>query len=574
MGGAWRECTVHTSGERDVSPLRRQWADMVRELGHSHSQYRSRTASFRSTQSISGRNSVKATRRRAVASLAAAAIATPLLLASASPVSAAQSPAERAAKKAAKLAAELVDDASVRDAHQDLKKFQRIAEQNGGNRAAGRSGYDASAAYVFQQMKKYGYQVRYDPFDFVYVETLAEKVSVVSPSARTLAARAMTYTPSTAVGGVTAQLSAVPVDATTGCEPGDYATGNFTGKLALIKRGGCTFAEKQAQAAAAGAVGALIYNNTAGALGGTLGDVAAGKIPTGGITQAEGDALVADLAAGPVTLSFEIRQLQEKRTTHNVIAETRGGNAANTVMFGSHLDSVAEGPGINDNGSGSAGLLEVARELADEEKRPANKVRFAWWGAEENGLLGSEAYVASLSELGKKEIKLYLNFDMIASPNYGIFVYDGDNSDNVGAGPGPAGSAQLERDINQFLAKKGVPYEGTDFSGRSDYGPFIEVGIPSGGTFTGAEGVKSAAQAAKWGGTAGLAYDPNYHAKGDDINNVNLTAFKANIGVIANAVGTYAHDLSSLTKPVASVPTEPGTGSGGGLHDGHEEVTE
>ncbi|GAA2260323.1 M28 family metallopeptidase [Streptomyces amakusaensis] len=514
---------------------------------------------------------MKATRRRAVATLAAAALATPLLLASASPSAAHR---DDAGQQATKLAKKLVSKASVKDAHKHLKKFQQIADTAGGNRAAGTLGYDASAAYVYQQLKKFGYDVRYEPFTFVYTETLAEKLSVVSPGARDIPITALTYTKSTPVGGVKADLATVPVDASTGCEPADYASGTFTGKIALIKRGGCTFAQKQATAAEAGAIGAIIYNNAAGSMGGTLSDVASGKIPTGGISQAAGEELVNEVAAGPVNVSFEIRQLLQNRTTNNVIAETRHGNAANTVMLGSHLDSVAAGPGINDNGSGSAGLIEVAQELAKAEKRPANKVRFAWWGAEENGLLGSKAYVAGLNDLAKKEIKLYLNFDMIASPNYGLFVYDGDNSDGVGAGPGPEGSAQLERDINEFLDDRDTPHEGTDFSGRSDYGPFIGVGIPAGGTFTGAEGIKSAQQAAKFGGTAGLAYDPNYHAKGDDINNINLTAFKVNIGVIANAVGTYAHDLSSLRTPVNSVPTEPGTGSGGGLHEGHEDVIE
>ncbi|MGW1491245.1 M28 family metallopeptidase [Streptomyces sp. NPDC002402] len=510
-----------------------------------------------------------------MATLAAAALATPLLLASASPSAAHQDPADRAAKEASKLARKLVERSSAQDAFKHLRKFQQIADTTGGHRAAGSLGHDASAAYVYQQLKKLGYDVSYQRFEFIYTETLAQKLSVVSPAPRDVAIQAMTYTKSTPVGGVKADLAAVPVDATTGCEATDYASGTFTGKIALIKRGGCTFAAKQAAAADAGAIGAIVYNNTEGALSGTLGDAAAGKIPTGGITLAEGEKLAADLANGPVNISFEIRQLQETRSTNNVIAETRHGNAANTVMLGAHLDSVTAGPGINDNGSGSAGLLEVAEELAKAEKRPANKVRFAWWSAEEVGLLGSEHYVANLSGLGKKEIKLYLNFDMIASPNYGQFVYDGDDSDGVGAPAGPTGSAQLERDINEFLDKRGTPHEGTDFTGRSDYGPFIEVGIPSGGTFTGAEGIKTAAQAAKFGGTAGVAYDVNYHAKGDDLSNINMTAFKVNIGVIANAVGTYAQDLSSLRKPVESVPTDGDAGSGGGLHDGHDhEVTE
>ncbi|MGW0465734.1 M28 family metallopeptidase [Streptomyces sp. NPDC003027] len=520
---------------------------------------------------------MNASHRRAAATLAAAALATPLLLAAASPTTAAPDPGAAPARDAAKLAKKLVRETSADGAYKHLEMFQAIADSAGGHRAAGSLGHDASAAYVYQQLKKAGYNVSYQKFEFDYTETLAEKLSVLAPTPREVEIKAMTYTKSTPVGGIKADLAAVPVDAdgTSGCEPADFAAGTFTGKVALIKRGGCAFAVKQQNAAAAGAAGAIVYNNTEGVLSGTLGDPAAGKIPTGGITQAEGEKLAADLAKGPVSLSFEIRQLQEKRTTNNVIAETKGGNAANTVMLGAHLDSVTAGPGINDNGSGSAGLLQAALELAESKAKVRNKVRFAWWSAEENGLLGSEHYVSKMSELDKKEVKLYLNFDMIASPNYGLFVYDGDNSDGVGAGPGPAGSAQLERDINAFLDKQGTPHEGTDFTGRSDYGPFIEIGIPSGGTFTGAEGIKTATQAAKFGGTAGVAYDVNYHAAGDTIENINMTAFDVNIDIIANAVGTYAHDISSLKKPVVSVPTDGDAGSGGGLHDGHDhEVTE
>ncbi|MFE0704771.1 M28 family metallopeptidase [Streptomyces sp. NPDC058872] len=517
---------------------------------------------------------MNASQRRAAAILAAAALATPLVLAS--PATAGQDPAAAPARDAAKLAKKLVRETTAQDAYKHLLKFQAIADSAGGNRAAGTLGHDASAAYVYTQLKKAGYDVHYQTFDFVYTETLAEKAAVVAPAPRTVEVKAMTYTKSTPVGGITAELAAVPVDAdgTTGCEPGDFASGDFTGKIALIKRGGCTFALKQQNAAAAGAVGAAIYNNVDGTLSGTLGAADSGRIPTAGLSLAEGQQLAADLAAGPVELSFEVRQLLENRSTNNVIAETRGGNAANTVMLGSHLDSVTAGPGINDNGSGSAGLLQTALELAKSKDKVRNKVRFAWWSAEELGLLGSEHYVNTLTPLDKGEIKLYLNFDMIASPNYGLFVYDGDDSDGVGAGPGPEGSAQLERAITDFMDKRGIPHEGTDFTGRSDYGPFIEVGIPSGGTFTGAEGIKTAAQAAKFGGTAGVAYDVNYHAKGDDISNINMTAFDVNIDVIANAVGTYAHDISSLRKPVVSTPTTGDAGSGGGLHDDHHEVTE
>ncbi|WP_156728025.1 M28 family metallopeptidase [Streptomyces apocyni] len=531
-----------------------------------------------------------------MAALAAAALATPLLLAASGPVSAADrgnsqatTHHDRAAKDARKLAHKLVKKSSAHDAYRHLEKFQQIADANGGNRAAGSPGYDASAEYVYKLLKKAGYKVSYDTFDFTYIETLAESMSVVSPEQRDVEILAMSYTKSTPEGGIEAEVAAVPVDedGTTGCEADDYAGGTYTGKVALIKRGGCTFAQKQETAADAGAVAAVIYNNGEGTLNGTLGGPDAGKIPTGGITLAEGEALAADVEAGGATVNVEIRQLQEERRTKNVIAETPGGNADNTVMLGSHLDSVTAGPGINDNGSGSAGLLDVALNLAHEtkqakkngyhhKKQPRNKVRFAWWGAEELGLLGAEHYVGNRTEEQLGQIKAYLNFDMIASPNYGLFVYDGDDSDGVGAGPGPEGSAQLERGITDFMDKKGYAHEGTDFTGRSDYGPFIEAGIPAGGTFTGAEGVKTEAQVAKFGGEAGVAYDPCYHAECDDLKNISMKAFDANIDVIANAVGNYAHDLRPLTKPVDFIPTEGDAGSGGGLHEDHdhEPVTE
>ncbi|MER7827788.1 M28 family metallopeptidase [Streptomyces sp. NPDC096097] len=507
----------------------------------------------------------------ATAALAAVALVSPLLLAG--PAGATGSPQSDAARGDA-LARKLVKDATGKGAYNHLKVLQSLADYNNGNRAAGSKGHEQSAKYIEAVMKAAGYKVTRNEFDFVFVETIEEKLTVGGANERDVPIHLMTYTASSPEGGVTAPVAVAPVDAdgTNGCEPGDFASGTFTGKIALIKRGGCTFAVKQQNAADAGAVGAVIFNNTAGGLNGTIGDPTLGKIPTGGITQEDGEKLTAEAAAGPVELTLDIRELRENRKTFNVIAETKGGDENNTVFLGSHLDSVAAGPGINDNGSGSAGILQVAQRLASEQKKVKNKVKFAWWSAEEFGLLGSEAYVAGLTDEQKKQIKLYLNFDMIASPNAAYFVYDGDDSDATGSGPGPVGSAQLEKGINDFLDSKKIPHEGTDFSGRSDYGPFIEVGIPSGGTFTGAEGIKTPEQAAKFGGQAGVAYDVNYHGKGDDITNIDQKALDINVDVIADAVGHYAHDLAPLSKPVVSQPTG-GSGSGGGLHQGHDEVT-
>ncbi|MFE2273374.1 M28 family metallopeptidase [Streptomyces lavendulae] len=487
----------------------------------------------------------------ALAALAAAAVAAPLLIAAA-PASAHDN--DHRDRRGAKLAKELVEEVTARGAYRHLAKFQQIADANGGNRAAGTPGHAASAAYVHDTLKKAGYDVSYQDFDIYEAHTRTEKTTVLGAGGRELATAAFTFTRSTPAGGLVAPLALARVDETPGCTADDYPAGAFTGKIALVKRGACTFVEKQRAAAAAGAVGVIVYNHSGTTpVRGGFSSPSEGVIPSAGITLADGEALAAAAAAGEVEVRLDLDQEHVKKTTRNVIAETRGGRADRVVALGSHLDSVPEGPGINDNGSGSAGLLEVALKLADEGankkgRGTANKVRFAWWSAEELGLLGSEHYVAQLNEKQKKDIALYLNFDMIASPNPAQFVYDGDDSDKTGEGAGPAGSAQIEALINGFLDKKGKPHEGSDFDGRSDYGPFIANGIPAGGTFTGAEGVKTAEQAKRYGGTAGAPYDPNYHGAGDTLKNLDLKAFDTNLDVIAHAVGTYAQDLSSIGK--------------------------
>ncbi|MFF0243480.1 M28 family peptidase [Streptosporangium sandarakinum] len=233
-------------------------------------------------------------------------------------------------------------------------------------------------------------------------------------------------------------------------------------------------------------------------------------------------------------------------TGYNVIADWPGGDPNDILMVGAHLDSVTAGPGINDNGSGSAAVLETALEVSRQSLAPSKHLRFAWWGAEELGLRGSQYYVNNLPSTERSKIKGYLNFDMVGSPNPGYFIYDGDNSDGVGSGPGPAGSAQLEATLAAYFSSIGVPTRGTDFDGRSDYGPFISAGIPAGGTFTGAEGIKSSAQASLWGGTAGAAFDSCYHRSCDTTSNINDTALNRNADAIAYAVWTIA----TATPPV------------------------
>ncbi|MGW2380021.1 M28 family metallopeptidase [Streptomyces sp. NPDC001658] len=211
------------------------------------------------------------------------------------------------------------------------------------------------------------------------------------------------------------------------------------------------------------------------------------------------------------------------RVGYNLIADWPGGDTGQVVMAGSHLDSVSSGPGINDNASGSAAVLETALAVSRANLQPTKHLRFAWWGAEELGLVGSRYYVNSLSTGDRSRISGYLNFDMIGSPNPGYFVYDDD----------PA----IEKTFQAYFTGLGVPTEiETEGDGRSDHAPFKSAGVPVGGLFTGASRAKTAAQVTKWGGTAGVAFDRCYHSSCDTTANINDTALDRNSDAVAYAV--------------------------------------
>jgi Zn-dependent M28 family amino/carboxypeptidase len=435
----------------------------------------------------------------------------------------------------------LLECVTLEGARAHQAAFQAIADTNNGIRTSGTPGYDASAAYVKDQLEAAGYRVSVQEFQFqTFIELSASILEQVSPLPGPIANNIFEYSGSGDVTAPVTALPAPPADATPGCEAADFA-GFPVGNFALISRGGCSFALKATNASSAGAVGVVIYNNQPGALDGTLGNGFTLDIGVTAVTEAAG----LELAATPgLVLRLETDTFRGIATTSNVLAETRFGNASNVVMVGAHLDSVNEGPGIQDNGSGSAAILEAALQM--KNVRPRNKVRFAWWGAEESGLVGSTYYVANLSAAEQAKIALYLNFDTIGSPNHVYFVYDGDNSDGVGAGAGPEGSAQIERTFESFYEQRGLPFKGTDLSGRSDYGPFIAVGIPAGGLFTGAEGIKTPAEADIWGGTAGVAYDPCYHLACDTFDNINLAAFDVNADAVAYATLHYAMNTQAI----------------------------
>ena len=441
--------------------------------------------------------------------------------------------------------------------HQEA--FQEIADANDdpfypGTRAAGTEGYDESAEYVAGLLEDAGYDVTLDPVDvtFNFPATLRQLTPVQAEYETGVF---------TGSGDGTVSGRVIPVDInltppranTSGCEAADFAGLDFSGPndIALVQRGACNFGDKAMHAEDAGAEAVIIFNQgdtpdrealiVANASTLTDGTSITHNIPVVGASFADGVAL-----SQPGSTAFVEVLPAETRTDFNVIAEREGKNDDNVVMAGAHLDSVIEGPGIQDNGSGSAALLETALMMA--KVKPQNTVRFAWWAAEEQGLVGSEDYVAGLSQAERDRIALYMNYDMVGSPNYIFMVYDADEStfpapEGV---PIPAGSPAIEDLYESYYTWIGEPYEDSEFSGRSDYQAFIDNDIPAGGLFTGAEVVKTEEQEAIWGGVAGEQFDPCYHEACDTIDNVDLHALEVNSDLIAFAQLTFAYSTESV----------------------------
>ena len=462
----------------------------------------------------------------------------------------------------------LLECVTVEGVREHQRAFQRIADANDdpnypGTRAAGTEGYRESVEYVAGKLEDAGYHVTLDEFQFEFVFPALLRQLTPAP-AEDYETGAFTNSGSGDVTGnvIPIDINLVPPRATTsGCDgafteaavgapivpdpggPNDFA-GFAPGSIALIQRGGCSFALKATNAQAAGAGALIIFNqgNSPDREPLIVGTVvpATPTIPVVGASFADGA-----LLARPGSTA-RVRVIEpETRTDVNVIAEKPGQNRDNVVMAGAHLDSEVLGPGINDNGSGSAALLETALMMANLFQ-PQNTLRFAWWGAEESGLVGSTEYVEGLSPEELDRIAMYLNYDMVGSPNYFFGVYDADESTFEAPVVVPPGSTAIEDVYESYYTLVREPYDDSGFDGRSDYQAFIEAGIPSGGLFTGAEEVKTAEQAAIWGGTAGVPFDPCYHIACDNLANVNLHALDVNSDLIAFAQLTFAYSTQAV----------------------------
>lgn len=435
-----------------------------------------------------------------------------------------------------------------------LHALAALGEAHAGNRAAGSPGFDSSADYVAEQLAAAGLDVRRERFSFEeFVHYTPPRLAQTAPQAveYTLGDefRAAIFSGSGDVAGpvIPIDLSLGPGNASTsGCEPADFAA-FFPHSIALLQRGGCPHQQKIANAVAAGAAAVVYFNQ--GDIPERLGLFNARldpgtTLPVLVVSYALGEALAGE--AG-LQLRLAVDADVVRRETVNVLGDTAPTASGRVLVLGAHLDSVPAGPGVNDNGSGVAALLAIAGALPRCALR--HQVRFAFWGAEELGLLGSIHHVESLSEPERAAIALYLNLDMIASPNPVRFIYDGDGSAWKRAGP--PGSDAIEAAFTEHFAELGVPTRETAFDGRSDYWAFINRDIPAGGLFTGAEARKSAHEAVLFGGEADVAYDPCYHAACDDRDNYSPDALLENTRATAHVLERFA------TREPPLPPTDP-----------------
>ena len=439
------------------------------------------------------------------------------------------------------------DSATIRDAITEQKleahlaALQKAADENGGNRAAGTPGYTASLEYVEGQLKASGYTTERQEFTYTREEKAAVTVQRTRPTSTsyqdgTDVQSVLNSADGTVTGRVTPVALTLGGDrhSASGCRAEDFRS--FPdGDIALVQRGTCTFTQKVDNAITAGASAVVVLNQGDAPDREGLFDAGMDErqpIPVIATTFALGAAW----ASAPTELTVSVETPSDTITTWNLLADLPG-DSDQTFVVGAHLDGVRQGPGINDNGSGVAAVLETAVQLGRLGVRPAHGVRFAFWGGEEDGLHGSSHYVRSLDDAGRRTTAGYLNVDMVGSPNPVPTVY--------GGGDWPAGSQVIEGVFTDFLTLEGTPPETEDI-GASDHLPFAEAGIPVGGLYTGANEDKSAEEAERHGGNAEQPADPCYHQACDRVDAVDLAVVELMADAAAHATLTLAMDPEPL----------------------------
>ena len=454
-----------------------------------------------------------------------------------------------------------------------LEALDTIAAENGGTRVAGSPGWEASIDYVETSMGDYGYVTTRQAATYPYFEETTDPVmEMISPSSH-----AYTFSPDdpevmtgdfermhlSRPGDVTAEVEAVDLQlwpgntSNSGCETADF-TGFTVGHIALLQRGTCGFSSKALNADAAGAAAVIIFNQgdtTAREglmLGGCQMTAMVPSDPEHGVgipvvfaSYAVGAGIAALLSSGPVVMHVQVSDVFDIRTSQNLLAETAAGDPDDIVFYGAHLDSDPDSPGMNDDASGIATVLEIARVVSECD--PLRMLRFGFWSTEEwRRPWGSLQYLDSLGDTDRDRISMYFNVDMIASPNYAVFVLDGDGSDFWV--PGPEGSAELEWFFTVNLMLQGYPTLPLWATG-SDHWSFFMNDIPYGMAFAGAgfpEDIKTEEEAALFGGTAGEKYDPCHHEPCDTLDNVNMDIAGSLAGVYVSSAQFFGIDGMSV----------------------------
>eukprot|EP01121_Diplochlamys_sp_Union-15-3_P014356 TRINITY_DN456_c0_g1_i1.p1 TRINITY_DN456_c0_g1~~TRINITY_DN456_c0_g1_i1.p1 ORF type:complete len:530 (+),score=93.87 TRINITY_DN456_c0_g1_i1:85-1674(+) len=434
---------------------------------------------------------------------------------------------------------------NANDIMKHLRELQdAAADQPNGSRAVA-LGYNSSVAYILSQLNstKLNVSVQHFPVSIWSAGAtpiFKQNYPLVIDYKNQVDFQQFTYT----VNAVSVNQTLVSVGL--GCTDSDYPPSWVPGNIALIQRGDCNFVDKTGLAQSKGASGAVVYNTSPSLFSARAHDGCA--IPVIAVSSTLGYGLLETLPL----LTIETYGSINTYITSNIIADTIDGRSDRVVVWGSHLDSVPAGPGINDNGSGSATNLQVALLVDKLKYKPKNKLRFCWWGAEEIGLLGSQFYVQNLLDNDREEYKriaLNLNFDMIGSPNFFRGIYQASS----GAADFPSivnGSSMIQDVFEEEFNSRQISYNFTSFDGRSDYGPFIAAGIPALGLFTGAEGIKSIDYRTQFGGLANAAYDPCYHLICDTVDNIHVDAL-SQMSQIAAAVFQKLGDNEELVDKIA-----------------------
>jgi Zn-dependent M28 family amino/carboxypeptidase len=396
-----------------------------------------------------------------------------------------------------------------------LEELAQAMEGSDRFRSVGSTGYDGAAAVVERELAAAGWSVESDTYDDVtFVDDGGSSLEVGHRVYGVQDLRPLIFAPAGDVAGPVVAIVANASESTgTGCRVGDYGA-LPADAIVLVGPGDClrrdqVIAAQQAGAAAFIAVSPEVPPGIV--LRPTLLDPRGLAIPAAAASQEASKALVA-AATGRATARLVTNAHTEQAPTRTVLAELRGIRDGQVIMLGAHLDSVIDGPGVNDNGSGVAALLEIARALSGT--RPSATLRLAFWSGEELGLHGSLRYVQALSPKQKDAILVYANVDMIASPNGFAGVYDEPTA--------PVGSSNASRLLRAAVTRNGGTPVPVDLHNGSDHYGFVEAGVATAGVFSGSLDPVSVEQADASGADPGRPADDCYHQPCDDLRNIDL----------------------------------------------------